>query len=46
MKAVGIQHLQEQVIEGHNVLAFHVVEMLHAFVTGGEGTQRTMLDHG
>lgn len=35
MKAVGIQHLQQQVVEGHHVLTLHVVQMLHAFVTVG-----------
>lgn len=33
VQAVGIQHLQQQVVEGHHVLALHAVEMLHAFVT-------------
>lgn len=33
MQTVGIQHLQQQVIQGHHILALHVVQMLHAFVT-------------
>lgn len=39
-QAVGIQHLQQQVIERHHVLALHVVQVLHAFVTVGGKTQR------
>lgn len=38
MQAVGVQHLQQQVVEGHHVLALHVVQMLHAFVTAGGET--------
>lgn len=30
---VGIQHLQQQVIQRHHVLHFHAVEVVHAFVT-------------
>lgn len=39
-QAVRVQHLQQQVVEGHHVLALHVVQMLHAFVTVGGRTQR------
>ena len=46
VKAVSIQHLEQQVIEGHDVLAFHAVEVLHAFGAGGEGsTERATSDH-
>lgn len=30
---VGVQHLQQQVVQRHNVLHFHAVEVVHAFVT-------------
>lgn len=30
---VGIQHLQQEVIQRHHVLHFHAVEMVHALVT-------------
>lgn len=39
-QAVGIQHLQQQVVERHHVLALHTVQMLHAFVTVGGKIQR------
>lgn len=29
---VGIQHLQQQVVQRHHVLHFHAVEVVHAFV--------------
>lgn len=32
LDAVCIQHLQQQVVKRHSVLALHAVEMLHAFV--------------
>lgn len=32
LDAVSIQHLQQQVVKRHSVLALHAVEMLHAFV--------------
>lgn len=35
VKAVCVQHLQQQVIQRHFVLALHAVEVLHAFVTAG-----------
>lgn len=37
VQAVGVQHLQQQVVERHHVLALHAVQMLHAFVTAGRG---------
>lgn len=32
VEAVSVQHLEQQVVQGHFVLALHAVEMLHAFV--------------
>ena len=39
---VGIQHLQEQVIQGHHVLHLHAVEVVHAFVTAGTEISRNV----
>lgn len=43
VQAMGLQHLQQQVVQGHHVLALHVVQMFHTFVTT-EDTERTTLD--
>lgn len=32
---MSVQHLQQQVVQRHFVLALHAVEMLHAFVAAG-----------
>lgn len=34
-KRVGIQHLQQQVIDGDHVFTLHVQQVLHALVTMG-----------
>lgn len=31
---MSVQHLQQQVVQRHFVLALHAVEVLHAFVAG------------
>jgi len=41
VEAVGVQHLQQQVVEGHLVLALHAVQMLHAFVAVAETNARS-----
>lgn len=35
MEAVSVQHLQQQVVQRHFVLALHAVKVLHAFVAAG-----------
>ena len=37
---MSIQHLQQQVVQRHLVLALHAVEMLHAFVAAGRIDER------
>lgn len=32
LDAVGVQHLQQQVVKRHSVLTLHAVQMLHALV--------------
>lgn len=32
---MGIEHLQEQVIQRHNLLHFHAVQVVHTFVAAG-----------
>ncbi len=38
---VGIQHLQQQVIQRHHVLHFHAVEVVHAFVAAHMKRKKT-----
>ncbi len=42
LDAVSVQHLQQQVVQRHFVLALHAVEMLHAFVAAGGVNKREM----
>lgn len=34
-KCVGIQHLQQQVVDGDHIFALHVEQVFHALVTRG-----------
>lgn len=41
VEAVSVQHLQQQVVQRHFVLALHAVEVLHAFVAAGNRNRRS-----
>lgn len=37
---VSVQHLQQQVVQRHFILALHAVKVLHAFVAAVRGGQK------